>query len=214
MKSEKAQAQRAEDGVRVLHHAAGLRPDRDAPAAQVGERADRRVRPHDEEQRAGVHRRRHARYRSGARNGGSPFLARPIQFDAMKPNSISPACSRLAFSTLAELMSSTSTGASAADALEDRLERLALAVEGAVALGGADPDGHDGLAVAKNRPHDIRGTIVADWPIGSSARRARPEPSFMLRLQAADPLRPCGLNHYSIHGVSGFMLDCVQAAFM
>ena len=52
---------------------------------------------------------------SGRANGASPFLARPIQFDAMKPNSISPASSRLAFSTLAELDASTSTGASAAE---------------------------------------------------------------------------------------------------
>jgi hypothetical protein len=47
----------------------------------------------------------------GRSNGASPFLARPIQFEAMKPNSISPPCSRLAFSVLAECDSSTTTGA-------------------------------------------------------------------------------------------------------
>jgi len=49
----------------------------------------------------------------GRSNGASPFLARPIQFEAMKPNSISPLCSRLAFSTLAEFDAKTSTGANA-----------------------------------------------------------------------------------------------------
>ena len=49
----------------------------------------------------------------GRSNGASPFLARPIQFEAMKPNSISPACRRLAFSVLADLDSMTSTGAKA-----------------------------------------------------------------------------------------------------
>ena len=33
--------------------------------------------------------------------GASPRAARPIQFEAMKPKSMSPACSRLAFSMLA-----------------------------------------------------------------------------------------------------------------
>src|SRR5258707_981882 len=37
----------------------------------------------------------------GRSNGRSPFLARPIQFEAMKPNSISPPCRRWAFSVLA-----------------------------------------------------------------------------------------------------------------
>ena len=46
-------------------------------------------------------------------NGASPFLARPIQFDAMKPKSMSFASSRLAFSTLACAEVLTSTGASA-----------------------------------------------------------------------------------------------------
>src|ERR1700704_2413219 len=44
-------------------------------------------------------------------NGGLPFLARPIQFEAMKPSSISPALRRLAFSVLADFDSSTSTRA-------------------------------------------------------------------------------------------------------
>ncbi len=48
----------------------------------------------------------------GLRNGASPFFARPIQFAAMKPNEISSACRRLAFSTLAVSAVSTSTGAS------------------------------------------------------------------------------------------------------
>ena len=49
----------------------------------------------------------------GRANGASPFLARPIQFEAMKPSSISPASSRSAFSMLAELDANTSTGANA-----------------------------------------------------------------------------------------------------
>jgi len=39
-------------------------------------------------------------------------MARPIQFDAMKPNEIWSACRRLAFSTLAVSAVKTSTGAS------------------------------------------------------------------------------------------------------
>jgi hypothetical protein len=48
----------------------------------------------------------------GWANGASPFFARPIQFEAMKPNSISPACRRFAFSVLADLDSRSSTGTS------------------------------------------------------------------------------------------------------
>jgi hypothetical protein len=44
-------------------------------------------------------------------NGASPSLARPIQFDAMKPKSMSSASSRLAFSTLAWADVETATGA-------------------------------------------------------------------------------------------------------
>src|SRR5580704_10017717 len=46
-------------------------------------------------------------------NGASPFLARPIQFDAMKPKSMSFLSSRLAFSTLAWADVLTSAGANA-----------------------------------------------------------------------------------------------------
>ena len=48
----------------------------------------------------------------GRANGASPFFARPIQFEAMKPSSISSACRRSAFSVLADFDSRTSTGAS------------------------------------------------------------------------------------------------------
>ena len=48
------------------------------------------IRPHDEEQRTGIHRRDHGEIDRPA-NGVSPFRARPIQFEAMKPNSISSA---------------------------------------------------------------------------------------------------------------------------
>jgi hypothetical protein len=47
----------------------------------------------------------------GRSNGRPPFLARPTQFEAMKPKSISPAWSRTAFSVLAECDSNTSTAA-------------------------------------------------------------------------------------------------------
>jgi len=75
-------------------------------------------------------------------NGASPFFARPIQFEAMKPSSISPASSRSAFSMLAELDANTSTAANAGRRFEQDLERAALAVECAVALGSADADRH------------------------------------------------------------------------
>jgi hypothetical protein len=49
----------------------------------------------------------------GRANGASPFFARPTQFEAMNPSSISPASSRSAFSMLAEFDANTSTGANA-----------------------------------------------------------------------------------------------------
>src|SRR5262249_4794225 len=55
----KTHAQRGEQAVGVLHHAARPQPDRNPPTAQIGKRPDRRLRPHDEEQRARIHRRRH-----------------------------------------------------------------------------------------------------------------------------------------------------------
>ena len=78
----------------------------------------------------------------GWANGASPFFARPIQFEAMKPNSISPACRRFAFSVLADLDSRSFDRNEFRLPLEYDLEGAALAVEGAVVFRGADSDCH------------------------------------------------------------------------
>jgi hypothetical protein len=71
----KAHAERAENTVGMLYHAARARADRDATRPQVGKRSDRRLRPHDEEQRAGVHQRHHGKVdRLGERS--LPVLSR------------------------------------------------------------------------------------------------------------------------------------------
>jgi hypothetical protein len=54
------QAERAENHPRMLGHAALLRADHEAPAPQIGHRAQIRIGASDEEQRPGIHRRHHA----------------------------------------------------------------------------------------------------------------------------------------------------------
>ena len=71
-------------------------------------------------------------------NGASPFLARPIQFDAMKPKSMSFASSRLAFSTLAWAEVDDLDRRQRRHAVEHGLERKALAQKRTVRLGRAD----------------------------------------------------------------------------
>ena len=137
----KAHAERAENSVGVLHHPARARADRDAPSAQVGKRSDRRFRPHDEEQRACIHRRDHGKIdRMGERRlavlcAPDPVRGHEAELDLVRLQSIGVFGAgglRLQELDRSELRFP----------LEDGLEGAALAVEGAVAFGGADPDCH------------------------------------------------------------------------
>jgi hypothetical protein len=135
----KAHAERAEKAVGVLHHAARAQPHRDPAAAQIGERPDRRLRPHHEEQRAGIHRRRHGeRERAGERclaalRAADPVRRHEAELDLARVQAKGVLrAGGIGFQNL--------DGRQGRPPLQHRLERLSLGVEGPVALGGADPD--------------------------------------------------------------------------
>ena len=111
----------------------------------------------------------------GWANGASPFFARPIQFEAMKPNL------DLARLQAIGVLRAGGLGLQKLDRnelrlpLEYDLEGAALAVEGAVVFRGADPDCHhhrfafntaatpcDRRATPKLRPHHrVRDTTIS-----------------------------------------------------
>ena len=139
----KAHAERAENTVGMLYHAARARADRDATRPQVGKRSDRRLRPHDEEQRAGVHQRRHGKVdRLGERSlpvlrAADPVRGHEAELDLARLQAI---C----------VLRAGGLGLQNFDRNEFRLPleydlegaALAVEVEGAVVFRGADSDCH------------------------------------------------------------------------
>ena len=142
----------------------------------------------------------------GWANGASPFFARPIQFEAMKPNSISPACRRFAFSVLADLDSRSFDRNEFRLPLEYDLEGAALAVEGAVVFRGADPGCHiiASRSIPRNAstraprrncdPHRVRDTTISPHCHGliPAAGLCKSRPTGGLPLRYRMPLSsPC-----------------------
>ena len=147
---------------------------------------DRRLRAHDEKQRARVHRRRHGEIdrplerRLAVFGAADPVRRHEAEFDLARVQAIGVfRAGGFAFHDLERRQGRT--------AFEQRLERAALAIEGAVALGGADPDRHE----REPRPFSeiAEPIFVAEAAAGVSSPAVSAE---QRRRRARFPCRPRG----------------------